>query len=101
MSQRKTKKASQQKPARRSAYIALVSIFGALAVMYGIGSGTLPYSISMITCLKRPVTASNFAASDSYFLPGDVGYGPSPFNQYYCTEQQAQAAGFHRSVWAK
>lgn len=87
----KTKKSS-----RKIAYTALVVILGTLAVLGGIGSGIIQYGLSAAACMKAPVAASSFMAGYSYDLPGDPGYGPSPFNKYYCTEQEAISAGFRR-----
>ena len=87
---------NKQKSSRRSAYIALIIILGMLAFLGGIGSGAIQYGLSAVSCMKAPVAASNFMAGNSYDLPGDPGYGPSPFNKYYCTEQEAINAGFRR-----
>jgi hypothetical protein len=48
--------------------------------------------------MRLPVAATKFAAAYSYELPGEPLYGPSPFNEYFCTEQQAKNAGFRHSV---
>lgn len=87
---------NKQKTPRRAAYIALIVILGTLAFLGGIGSGVIQYGLSVAGCMKAPVAASSFMAGYSYDLPGDPGYGPSPFNKYYCTEQEAINAGFHR-----
>lgn len=92
----KTKSKQNKNTAKRKAYIALALILGSLAILAGIGSGALQYSLSTVECLKAPVAASRFMAGYTYHLPGDAEYGPSPFNEYYCSEQAAIQAGFHR-----
>lgn len=84
------------RPKKRSAYIALFTIIGILIFFAGIGSGVLQHGWATVVCLRAPVAASKFMASYSYELPGDPTYGPSPFNEYYCTEDAAKRAGFHR-----
>lgn len=76
-----------------------VILFGLVVLLLvGMFSGLLPYAAAYLGCLKAPVSASRFAASYSYTLPGEYGYGPSPFGQsYYCTQAEAEAAGFHHS----
>lgn len=75
-------------------------IFGLIGLLLvGMLSGLLPYAAAYLGCLKAPVSTSKFAASYSYTLPGEYGYGPSPFGQsYYCSQAEAEAAGFHHSL---
>lgn len=89
-------KTKLRKQSKRPAYIALIVLLGSLVFLAGIGSGVLQYSLAAVGCMKAPVAASSFMAGYSYDLPGDSGYGPSPFNEYYCSEQEAIKAGFHR-----
>ena len=50
------------------------------------------------TCRDFPVIATRFAASFSYTKPEQDYYGPSVFDGiYYCTEQEAQDAGYSLS----
>jgi hypothetical protein len=62
---------------------------------YGMGNGYLPYAVAAVKCGRAPVTATKFAASYSYVLPGEPGYGPGIFKVYYCTQADAVARGFH------
>jgi len=48
------------------------------------------------SCGHQPVQVSNFAAADSYSLPGDPGYGPGFLSGYVCTEDEAIRNGYHR-----
>ena len=51
-----------------------------------------------VRCGHLPVTATTFAAADSYEEPGDYGYGPSLFNAaYFCSAAEAERAGYHRT----
>lgn len=69
-----------------------------LSFLIGMVSGIFPYAAAYVGCLRAPVSTSKFAASYSYTLPGELGYGPSSFGQsYYCTEAEAEAAGFHHN----
>lgn len=76
-----------------------IIVVGVMIVLLVFGwlGGVNAYLTSYINCGKPPVSASDFAASFSYELPGDEGYGPGPFQQYFCTENQAQSAGYRRS----
>jgi predicted neutral ceramidase superfamily lipid hydrolase len=59
---------------------------------------TSPYSkypVYIVKCGGQPIVATNFAAAHSYSIPSDKRYGINPFVEYYCTTQEAQAAGFH------
>jgi hypothetical protein len=49
-----------------------------------------------VACGHRPIVGTNFAASYTYYRPGDRGYSPSFFHSYYCSEEAAQAKGLHR-----
>lgn len=87
-----------KKPKHKKAAITLlVSIIVLLVFFAGMGSGMLQYTMASIGCMRAPVTASRFMASNTYELPGEEGYGPDIFSEYYCTEQQAKAAGFRHS----
>ena len=66
--------------------------------VFDLSTGVVSYYINYARCLHQPVTASKFMAGYSYHLPGQSGYGPNPFAEYYCTEQQALNAGFHSST---
>lgn len=89
-------KPKSKKRSKRTAYITLIIVLGSLVLLAGIGSGVLQYGLATVGCMKAPVAASSFMAGYSYDLPGDPGYGPSPFNEYYCSEQDAIKAGFHK-----
>lgn len=87
----------QKKRSSKRAIIALASILVVLGFLAGIGSGVLQYALAAVGCMNAPVAASRFMAGYSYELPGDQGYGPGVFNEYYCSEQEAKSAGFHPS----
>jgi hypothetical protein len=81
-----------------------LGVLAILLILYGVSlfvpliSPFSRYPLFVIYCRKLPIEASNFAASNSYSLPGDRTYRIDPFiDNYFCTEKQAQAAGFHRS----
>ena len=60
-------------------------------------TGIVSYTLTFAWCMHPPITASKFAASYTYFRPGQAYYGPHAFGEYYCSEQDAQNAGFHSS----
>jgi hypothetical protein len=62
-------------------------------------TGWISYAAMTVWCLRPPITASRFAASDTYFKPGHPGYGPDMFSEYYCTAHDAERAGFNPSPW--
>lgn len=72
-----------------------------ILVLYGLGSGLFTYAAAFVRCGGQPVAATRFTASYSYTLPGEYGYGPSLFNEYYCTQAQAEAAGFSPSPFTE
>jgi hypothetical protein len=72
--------------------------------LYCFSSTSLPASYHTVlwrhgACARRLVAASKLAASWHYFRPGQSGYGPHAFGEYYCTEQDARNAGFNPSPW--
>ncbi len=71
-----------------------------IAIPYSISSGFFPFTINSIRCGGLPVESSTFAASYSYRLPGDKGYGIHTFSDYnYCTQDEIKATnGYHRDV---
>lgn len=55
------------------------------------------YPVYTIKCGRLPITASTFAGSNVYSLPGDLHYGPKfAVDHLFCSEQDALNAGFHR-----
>lgn len=57
------------------------------------------YPIHYLKCGGPPIMATGFAAANVYRAPGDDGYGVNMFvTDYFCTEEQAQAAGFDRAL---
>ena len=69
-----------------------------LLLITNLFTGYITYGVVAIACMRLPVTATNFASAKSYFVPGQSGYGPNAFREYYCTEQDAQNAGFYKSI---
>ncbi|SDT58745.1 hypothetical protein [Actinoplanes derwentensis] len=63
--------------------------------------GLAPYSryhFYRLKCGGEPVIATDFAAARSYRLPGQ-GLPVNPFDtEFFCTEAEAQDAGFHRQL---
>jgi hypothetical protein len=56
------------------------------------------YPLYVVKCGGPPVAATDFAAAYSYNRPGDKYYGLSPYiSQYFCTEAEAKAAGYHHN----
>lgn len=66
-----------------------------ILLTFNIFTGVLTYGAMTIRCMRLPVTASSFASGYHYFKPGQSGYGPNLFAQYYCTEDDARNAGFN------
>jgi hypothetical protein len=52
-----------------------------------------------LNCGQSPIIASKFAAGYWYALPGDPHYEPGIFPilmpEYFCTESEAKAHGYH------
>lgn len=56
------------------------------------------YPIYFAKCGKQPVVASDFAAGDTYDVPGDKNYNVDIFtSRFFCTEAEAQAAWYHHN----
>lgn len=66
-----------------------------LLLITNLFTGYITYGVVAIACMRLPVTASSFASGYHYFKPGQSGYGPNLFAQYYCTEDDARNAGFN------
>lgn len=75
----------------------IVAIYVILLFIPGIAPYA-QYPLYLVKCGGMPIAASNFAAGYDYQRPGDAGYEITPFtNRYFCTEGEAQAAGYHPS----
>lgn len=61
-------------------------------------SGYTQFPLYLIKCWGLPVEATRFAAGYTYELPSDKGYnrGLMFVTDYFCSEKNAQTAGFHR-----
>ena len=82
----------------------IVWIVGTLLTLYIVSlflpfvSAYTRYHLYVVKCGGLPIEASSFAAGYSYTIPGSRGYRVDIFsNHYFCTEQEAQAAGYHKS----
>lgn len=60
-------------------------------------TGNVRYQLAHVGCGDLPVEASRFMAGNSYTLPQDPTYNPTPFSEYFCTEEQAMRRGFSRN----
>ena len=56
------------------------------------------YPLYVIKCGGRPIAARTFAAGYSYRVPSDKKHYKidSLTDRYFCTEAEAEAAGFHK-----
>jgi hypothetical protein len=96
-----TKKDSKKSPQNKQRKIIITSSLIGLLLIIGVVSGQISYAVAYVKCGKAPINATNFAASRSYFLPGDKGYGPNFFNKdFFCSESEAQASGYLRTPLA-
>ncbi len=78
---------------KRVAIGVTLAVVALLSLNYVTGIGSYAYMYAR--CGHQPVVASRFAAGNEYILPSQSGYGPNMFSEYYCTEAEANAAGFH------
>lgn len=79
----------------RKSKIIPVTILVVAGLLFASGSGYLGYGLAFVRCGgHQPVIASNFAAAHSYILPGEKFYSPSVFSEYFCTQIEAEKAGF-------
>jgi hypothetical protein len=80
------------------------AVLAILLVLYGISlfvpliSPFSRYPLFVVYCRRLPIVANNFAGGRTYTLPSDSRfYKVDPFTDYYfCTEKDAQVAGFSR-----
>ena len=91
--------AVKKKPTWKRAILILTATAIVLFVLFvGLVTGVLPFVLNTIRCGKLPVVASRFAASFTYKIPGDPGYGPGLFNyDFFCSKEEAEHTGFHHS----
>jgi len=69
-----------------------ISLFTPLVAPY------TQYPLYVVKCGGLPLSTLTKGAYKVYKMPGDPVYGANIFTSgYFCTEQEAQAAGFHRS----
>ena len=71
----------------------------AIALVLPVVSPYAWYPIHHLRCGGPPVIATRFAAAYVYLVPGDPGYRVDPLvTDFFCTEDEAQRAGFHRAA---
>jgi hypothetical protein len=85
---------SRKKVSKETVFL-IYFILGLLII--GIPTGVNSFLFAYIKCGKPPVAATNFAAAHSYALPGEHGSGPHPFHKYYCSQAEAEQAGYRHS----
>lgn len=71
-----------------------ISLLVVCLLVFNFFTGLISYGFTWTRCMRQPVTASRFMAGYQYYVPGNQGYGPDMFAEYYCTEADARAAGF-------
>lgn len=84
---------------RKKRIIRIIAVSVIVLFLFNLATGVVSYGAVATWCLRPPVVGSKFAASWHYFRPGQPGYGPHAFAEYYCTEQDAKNAGFNPSSW--
>ena len=67
----------------------------ALSLFVPFVSNGTKYPFYFVKCGGRPIVAMEFAAAMSYRIPSDKAYEMIG-DRYFCTEQEAIDAGFHR-----
>lgn len=89
------------KAARRGRAITLTLV--ALIIIYILGiinpitGPSLRYPYMVFYCGQRPVVATDFMAAHQYETPDLKSYDVNMFSKFYCTEEEAQAAGYQKS----
>lgn len=86
------------KKSNKAVKFVIVGVIASFILVAGAITGVIQFSIATIRCGQLPVAATNFAAAYTFELPGEKGYGPSIFNQYFCTRKEAEHAGFRHST---
>jgi hypothetical protein len=94
----KTKQLSQK---NKKKYLKIGAIVIVVLLLVGLATGHTIFAIVAIRCGEVPVSASRFAASYSYVLPGEEWYSVGPFQEYYCNREEAEKAGFHHHPWTE
>lgn len=83
-------------PLPRAAIAAAVVYLVALVVP--LASGMARYPLHVIRCGHLPLVGTTFAAGYTYTAPGSSAYAVTPFDdRFFCTPEDASAAGFHES----
>ena len=80
-----------------------VAILLIALLLIALFTNIFPFVWNTIRCGQLPVESTDSAASYSYKLPGDKGYGPHIFSNYtYCTEAEIEATnGYQRNVFTE
>ena len=93
---------TKNRESRKNAYLlvagmAFVVILAVVCVALSLRPNE--FEIAKEKCGENPVIASSFAASWSYDLPGDKSYNPrgGMGTEFFCSESEAQAAGYQHS----
>ncbi len=95
-----TKKTPARNPKKKAALVVFVLIIVSMLFLAGFGMRVFQFGFSTVACGHLPVVGTKFLTS-TYYLPEDSRYGPSPFGEYFCTEQQAVNAGYSRDPFAR
>src|SRR5947209_8728649 len=68
-----------------------------LSLCVPIISSYTKFPLYVIKCGKVPIAATDFAAASSYDTLGSKYYSLFFVNRYFCSEVEAQEAGYHRN----
>lgn len=98
----KTKDSPSKSSRRSKKKTALVGVTSVL-ILYLIGlinpltGPHLQYPYYELSCGRKPVLGSSFMAR-TYHTPDMRGYRVSMYSKLYCTEEEAQADGYRKSM---
>lgn len=100
---KEVKTSAQYKSKKKWGWV-LVSFI--LVVIVGFGSGIIQFYSAYVGCGKSPIIVqpgSSFAGGygPGYYTEEDQTYGPAWDNSYYCSQKEAEAAGFQPSPLSK
>jgi len=80
--------------------VGVIGVFYIASLFVPLISPYMQFPLHIVRCGKLPIAGSNFSAAYSYYTPDSDYYKITAFtNRYFCSEAEAQAAGYRKSVF--
>jgi hypothetical protein len=88
--------AQSRKNSHKKKYVIIASSILVVTIIVGFLSGYIQYGVAYSRCGRAPISADSwsfFGGGSSYDVPGSISYKIRYGNKYFCTRDEAEAAG--------